>query len=72
MRKWINLNHSPFCGKVHPIQNVLFKSNPSGFLVRFKIVPKENKNEETGEEKEREERRRSGVRAIKWSKCIEM
>ena len=40
-----------FCGKVHPIQNVFFKSN-SGFLVRFKIVPKENKDEETGEEKE--------------------
>ena len=28
-----------FCGKVHPIQNVFFKSNP-GFLVRLKIVPK--------------------------------
>ena len=42
----------PFCGKVHPIQNVLFKSNPSRFLVRFKIVPKENKAEETGEKKE--------------------
>ena len=41
----------PFCGKVHPIQNVFFKSNPSGFLVRFKIVPKENKDEETDEEK---------------------
>ena len=42
----------PFCGKVHPIQNVFFKSNPSGFLVKFKIVPKENKDEETDEEKE--------------------
>ena len=42
----------PFCGKFHPIQNVFFKSNPSGFLVRFKIVPKENKDEEKGEEKE--------------------
>ena len=42
----------PFCGKVHPIQNVFFKSNPSRFLVRFKIVQKENKDEETGEEKE--------------------
>ena len=25
----------PSCGKVHPIQNVFFKSNPSGFLVKF-------------------------------------
>ena len=54
MRKWISLNHAAFCGKVHPIQNVFFKSNPSGFLVRFKIVPKENKDEEKGEEKEEE------------------
>ena len=42
----------PFCGKVHPTQNVFFKPNHSGFIVRFKIVPKENKDEETGEEKE--------------------
>ena len=27
----------PFCGKVHPIQNVFFKSNPSGLLVKFKL-----------------------------------
>ena len=33
----------PFCGMVHPIQNVFSKSNPSGFLVRFKIVPKEKR-----------------------------
>ena len=51
-RKWNKSKPCPFCGKVHPIQNVLFKFNSSGFLVRFKIVPKENKDEETGEEKE--------------------
>ena len=39
-----------FSGKVHPIQNVFFNTNPSGFLVKFKIVPKETKNEETVEE----------------------
>ena len=41
-----------FCAKVHPPQNVFFKPNHSGFLVRFKFVSKENKDEETGEEKE--------------------
>ena len=54
MRKWDKSKPCPFCGKVHPIQNVFFKSNPSGFLVRFKIVPKENKDEEKGEKKEEE------------------
>ena len=42
----------PNCGKVHPIQNVFFKPNPFGFLVKFKLVSKENKDEETDEEKE--------------------
>ena len=42
---------------------MFFKSNPSGFLVRFKIVPKENKDEETDEEKgeEKEERKEEEV-----------
>ena len=53
----------PNCGKVHP--NVLFQPTPFGLLVKFKLVPKENKDEGKDEEKER----RSGVRAIKWSKC---
>ena len=44
-----------FCGKVHPIQNVFFKSNPSGFLVRFKIVPKEKDEEKEEEEEEKKE-----------------
>ena len=43
-------------GSSHP--KCVLKSNPSGFLVKFKLVPKENKDEETGEEKgeEKEEK----------------
>ena len=40
----------PNCGKVHP--NVLFKPKPFGLLVKFKLVPKENKDEGKDEEKE--------------------
>ena len=40
----------PNCGKVHC--SVLFKSKPFGFLVKFKLVPKENKDEGKDEEKE--------------------
>ena len=59
--------------EVHPIQNVFFKSNPSGFLVRFKIVPKENKDEEKGEEKvKRKKRRKKRRKKKKWSKINKM
>ena len=40
----------PNCGIVHP--NVLFQSKPFGLLVKFKLVPKENKDEGQNEEKE--------------------
>ena len=43
----------PNCGKVHP--NVLFKPKPFGLLVRFKLVPKENKDEGKDEEEEKKE-----------------
>ena len=52
MRKWINLNHVHFVARYIQSKMCSLRSNPSGFLLRFKIVPKENKDEETGEEKE--------------------
>ena len=43
----------PNCGKVHP--NVLFKPNPFRLLGKFKLVPKDNKDEGKDEEKEEKE-----------------
>ena len=47
----------PNCGKVHP--NVLFKPKPFGLLVKFKLVPKENKDE--GKDEEKEEKKEEDV-----------
>ena len=47
----------PNCGKVHP--NVLFKPKPFGLLVKFTLVPKENKDE--GKDKEKEEKKEEEV-----------
>ena len=48
----------PDCGKVHSIQPLLQKlqsgSNPFGFLVKFKYVPKEMKE---GKDEEKEEKK---------------
>ena len=47
----------PDCGKVHP--KVLFRPRPFGLLVKFKLVPKENKEE--GKEEEKEEKKEEEV-----------
>ena len=47
----------PNCGKVHP--NVLFKPRPFGLLVKFKLVPKEKKDE--GKDEEKDEKKEEDV-----------
>ena len=55
----------PFCGKVHPIQNVFFKSNPSGFLVRLKLFQRKTRMRKQVRKKKRRKKK-------KWSKSNKM